>query len=240
MSGVQLDSEAIQDIAARRDLREPNREALESIVIELSQHYDVAGKDRPMEAVVDVATGVGKTYIMAAAIDYLATVRGGRNFAVVTPGRTILRKTEDNFTPGHPKSLLGAMRVRPVVITSDNFASPYVRAAMDDPTQVKLYIFTVQALTKPQTTDVGRKTHKFQRAWARRSTSTCSRWTTSSCSPTSTTPTTATLSPRPSATCGPRRCSGSQPPRTRRRRRTRLSIATRSPRPSPPASSRRR
>ncbi len=162
MSGVQLDGEAIQDIAARLDLREPNREALESIVIELSQHYDVAGKDRPMEAVVDVATGVGKTYIMAAAIDYLATVRGGRNFAVVTPGRTILRKTEDNFTPGHPKSLLDAMSVRPVVITSDNFASPLVRAAMDDPAQVKLYIFTVQALTKPQTTDVGRKTHKFQ------------------------------------------------------------------------------
>lgn len=162
MSSVQLDRDAIQEIAARLDLREPNQEALESIVIELSQHYDVAGRARPMEAVVDVATGVGKTYIIASAIDYLATVRGGRNFAVVTPGRTILRKTEDNFTPGKAKSLIDAMLVRPVVITSDNFASPTVRAAMDDPRQVKLYIFTVQALTKPQTSDVGKKTHKFQ------------------------------------------------------------------------------
>jgi type III restriction enzyme len=36
-----------------------------------------------------------------------------------------------------------------------------MRAAMDDSEQVKLFIFTVQALLKP-TTEVGRKTHKFQ------------------------------------------------------------------------------
>lgn len=162
MSGVRIDTAAIGEIAANLDLREPNREALESIAIELSQHYDVERKDRPMEAVIDVATGVGKTYIMASAIDYLATVRGVRNFAVITPGRTILRKTQDNFTPGHSKSLLDAMLVRPVVITSDNFASPAMGSAMDDPTQIKLFIFTVQALTKPQTSDVGKRTHKFQ------------------------------------------------------------------------------
>jgi len=84
-----------------------------------------------------------------------------RNFAVIAPGRTILHKTVANFTPGHPKSLLGGMEVRPVVITSENFATAAMRAALDDPVQVKLFIFTVQALLKPES-KLGRKTHKFQ------------------------------------------------------------------------------
>lgn len=155
-----FDGDRIETIAARLDLRRPNQEALESIVATLAQHYDLEGKEPPFEGVVDVATGVGKTYIMAAAIEYLAA-DGVRDFAVIAPGRTILEKTVANFTPGSPKSLLGGMEVTPVVITSDNFATAAMRAAMDDPDQVKLYIFTVQALLKPET-KVGRKTHKFQ------------------------------------------------------------------------------
>ena len=69
-----------------------------------------------------------------------------RDFVVVTPGRTILEKTRDNFTPGHPKSLLGPMSFQPVVITAENFTTPVMRAAMDDDTQVKVYLFTVQSL----------------------------------------------------------------------------------------------
>lgn len=155
-----FDLDRIEAIAARLDLRQPNKEALESIVFELAQHYEIDREPPPFESVVVSATGVGKTYILTAAIEYL--VAGGvRNFAVITPGRTILEKTVANFTPGHPKSLLRGMEVRPVVVTSDNFATPAMRAALDDPEQVKLFIFTVQALIKPETT-VGRKTHKFQ------------------------------------------------------------------------------
>lgn len=161
MTGEPFDTNRIDAIASRLDLRRPNREALESIVYEVGQHYDIDGRTRPFEAVVDVATGVGKTYIMAAAIEYFAG-EGVGDFAVITPGKTILEKTVTNFTPGHPKSVLGGMEVRPVVITSDNFASAAMRAAMDDPEQTKVYIFTVQALLKPQTTNVGRRTHKFQ------------------------------------------------------------------------------
>jgi type III restriction enzyme len=161
VSELQIDFDLIADVASRLDLREPNKEALESIAAEVSQHYDVEGGDPPFEAVVDSATGVGKTYILAATIEYFAAAKGTRDFAVITPGRTILDKTVDNFTLGHPKSLLGPMAVRPVVITSDNFASPSMRAAMADPDEVKLYVFTVQALTKPGT-KTGRRTHKFQ------------------------------------------------------------------------------
>ncbi|TAK20478.1 MAG: hypothetical protein EPO26_18055 [Chloroflexota bacterium] len=155
-----IDQDRIEAIAARLDLREPNKDALASIVYEIAQHYDIDREPPPFEAVVDSATGVGKTYILAAAIEYLAG-DGVRNFAVIAPGRTILDKTVANFTPGHPKSLLGGMEARPLVITSENFATAVMRAAMDDPEQVKLFIFTVQALTKPQTT-LGRRTHKFQ------------------------------------------------------------------------------
>lgn len=90
-----------------------------------------------------------------------------RNFAVITPGRTILDKTVSNFTAGHPKSLLGGMEVRPVVISSENFNTASMRREMDDVTKVKLFIFTVQALTKPNSSDAGRKTHKFQEGLGR-------------------------------------------------------------------------
>ncbi len=155
-----FDLDRIEAIAARLDLREPNKDALASIVFETAQHYQIDREPPPFEAVVDVATGVGKTYVLAGTIEYFA-LDGVRNFAVIAPGRTILNKTVANFTPGHPKSLLGGMEVRPVVITSDNFATPAMRATMDDPEQVKLFIFTVQALLKPES-KLGRKTHKFQ------------------------------------------------------------------------------
>lgn len=150
----------IEAVASSLDLRVPNQEALESIVFETVQHFDLDGKAAPFEAVVDAATGVGKTYILAGAIEYFAAT-GTRNFAVIAPGRTILEKTVANFTPGHRKSLLGGMEVEPVVITSDNFASPAIAQAMEDEQQVKLFIFTVQALTRP-TAKTGRKTRKFQ------------------------------------------------------------------------------
>jgi type III restriction enzyme len=153
------DEDRVAVITARLDLREPNRVALETIAVRVSQHFDVDGKTPPFRAVVDAATGVGKTYILAAVMDYFA-VDGVRNFAVITPGRTILDKTQTNFTPGHPKSLLGGMEVEPLVITSENFASAAMRNAMDDPEKVKLYVFTVQSLTKPGTKQ-GKKTHDF-------------------------------------------------------------------------------
>jgi len=160
VNGSLVDLDLIEEIAARLDLRAPNREAVISIAAALAEHYQVDGRPPPFEGIVDLATGVGKTYILAGALEYLAAT-GGRNFAVITPGRTILDKTVANFTPGHRRSLLAGMLTRPVVITADNFATAAMRAAMDDETRVKLYVFTVQALVRP-TSLVARRTHKFQ------------------------------------------------------------------------------
>lgn len=161
MINQHINEEAIEDIATRMDLRLPNREALESVATALSYYYGPLRGTPPYEAVIVSATGVGKTYILASAVEYLARVENVRNFAVIAPGRTILEKTVANFTPGHPKSLLEFMDVRPVVITSENFDTASIRVAMDDPDQVKLYIFTVQSLTRPNT-KLGRRTHEFR------------------------------------------------------------------------------
>lgn len=160
MTDLATEKNVIEDVASRLDLREPNREALETIAYTAVQYFD-DGKSAPLEAVIDAATGMGKTYILAACIDYFSLSQRTRNFAIITPGRTILEKTIGNLTVGHKKSLLDGMTVKPLVITSDNFSTPMVRAAMDDESQVKVFVFTVQALTKPQT-KLGRKTHKFQ------------------------------------------------------------------------------
>jgi type III restriction enzyme len=161
MPELHLYEDVIFEIASRLDLREPNREAVQTLQAEVSQHYDVDQRTPPFEAVIDSATGVGKTFVLAGGMELLATTSDVRDFVIITPGRTILEKTRDNFTPGHPKSLLAPMSFRPVVITTENFATPAVRQAMDDDTRVKVYLFTVQSLLKPQS-KVGRRTHKFQ------------------------------------------------------------------------------
>jgi type III restriction enzyme len=161
MAELHLFEDVIAEIAARLDLREPNREAVQTLAAEVSQYYDVDEKLPPFEAVIASATGVGKTYILTGAMELFATTNNVRDFVIVTPGRTILEKTKDNFTPGHPKSLLGPMSFRPVVITAENFATPAIRAAMDDDSLIKIYLFTVQSLIKPES-KAGRKTHKFQ------------------------------------------------------------------------------
>jgi type III restriction enzyme len=161
VADLQLFEDGIAEIGARLDLRDPNLEALQTLAAEVSQHYDVNQAPPPFEAVIDSATGVGKTYILTGAMELFTATQEVQDFVIITPGRTILEKTKDNFTPGHPKSLLGPMSFRPVVITADNFATPAMRSAMDDESQVKIYLFTVQSLLKPEA-KTNRKTYKFQ------------------------------------------------------------------------------
>ena len=164
-AGSLVDDVALEMVASSLDLRVPNKRAVKTIALRVCEH-DASGSDGVFEGVIDAAVGMGKTYIMAAAMDYFAASEGTRNFAIITPGSTILQKTKGNFTKNHPKSLLPGLATHPVVITSENFNTPAMRAVMDDPVAVKLYIFTVQSLLKP-TTKVGRRTHKFQEGLGR-------------------------------------------------------------------------
>jgi len=161
MGEPNVDIDLLAEITSRLDLREPNAAAVESVANVVSHHFDVQGRGTPYECIVDSATGVGKTYVMAGLIEYFAgRDPAARNFLLLAPGRTIRDKSIQNFTPGHRKSLTAAMKSRPVVITADNFKSAAVMTAMEDDTKTKLFIFTVQALTSA--TGDGRETHEFQ------------------------------------------------------------------------------
>lgn len=143
---IPYDPALVEEVAARMDLRVPNREALDAI----ARRFDEAD-GAAFEAVCDLATAVGKTYIAGAIVDYLST-SGIRNFLIVVPNRTVLRKTVRNFTEGDIKSVTG-MDVTPIVITSEDYARGQVAASLSDDTRTKLFVFTVQALTRP--TDKG-------------------------------------------------------------------------------------
>ncbi len=158
---LQLHQDAVAEISARLSLRAPNQLAIETLDAELSQHFDVEAGQLPFEVIVDVATGVGKTYILAGAMELMVEAYDITNFVIIAPGSTILKKTKDNFTQNHPKSLLGPMSFDPLVITAENFSSPAVAAAIDDPNLVKIYLFTVQSLLRP-TAKQNRKVHQFQ------------------------------------------------------------------------------
>ncbi|MEY9949515.1 DEAD/DEAH box helicase family protein [Kitasatospora sp. GAS1066B] len=161
MGELQFQSDLLDEVAHRLDLRAPNRKAIESVLLRTSDHYDVQGNSEPYECIVDSATGVGKTYVMAGLMEYFAGAEAPvRNFLLLAPGRTIRDKSIQNFTPGQRKSLRHLLRSNPVVITADNFNTQATRIAMDDPAVTKLYIFTVQALTS--SSGEGRATHESQ------------------------------------------------------------------------------
>ncbi|MCT9625966.1 DEAD/DEAH box helicase family protein [Pseudarthrobacter equi] len=163
MTDVTIDQDLLKQIAARLELRDPNQQAIESVAAMTSMHYDVDGKEGPFECIVDSATGVGKTYVMAGLIDYFAGLETpARNFLLLAPGRTIRDKSVKNFTPGNSKSLTAAMKAAPYVVTKDNFKQSSTLTAMKDPSRTKLYIFTVQALTQKDEKSGGRETHEYQ------------------------------------------------------------------------------
>lgn len=160
LNPLDIDHDLLALISHQMELRRPNADAVEDIATAISDHIDRHGRTEPFEGVVDSATGVGKTYVLAGTIDYLAQARGWNNFVVIVPGRTIREKTIANFTPGSPRDLTSLLGVKTVLVTADNFNSPEMANAMEDPELVKVYVLTVQILLKPQA-DMNRKTRVF-------------------------------------------------------------------------------
>lgn len=148
MTWLRYDEALVDEIAAAMALRRPNAEAL-GAVAEALEPGDGG------EFVCDLATGVGKTYLAAAIIDYLAR-QGVRNVLFVTPGTTIQTKTIANFTPGSTKFVPGA-EVEPLLITAENFARGQVGDALHDDDILKLFVFNVQQLINP-TANTSRRT----------------------------------------------------------------------------------
>src|SRR4030042_2565449 len=70
-----------------------------------------------------LATGVGKTRLMAAMIAQLYYTKGLKDFFILTPSETIYTKTIDNFTPGSNKYVLEGLTDFPLfnLITGENY-----------------------------------------------------------------------------------------------------------------------
>lgn len=83
---ITYDSDMLESISSEFDLRTPNKEALRQLVSTLDGDYDPS-----VMQVLSLATGVGKTYLMAAFIEYLRR-HGVGNVVIVTPGKTVRRR----------------------------------------------------------------------------------------------------------------------------------------------------
>ncbi|MFI5839340.1 DEAD/DEAH box helicase [Catenuloplanes sp. NPDC051500] len=149
MSWLPYDADLVAQIAAAMDLREPNAAALAAAA------RAVAPGDGS-EAVCELATGVGKSYVSAALVEYLAE-RGVRNILIVTPGTAVHEKTVGNFTPGHPRYVPGG-EWTPAIVTGR------ARGPAPDPDSLTLYVFTVQQLIRPGAS-AGRRLHAPDEAW---------------------------------------------------------------------------
>lgn len=153
-SAIEYEQSLVEDVSSRLDLRDPNKFALDAVAREFDKFPDTS-----FEAICEIATAVGKTYLAAGIIEYLAASKV-RNILIVVPGRTVLSKTIENFTPGSSKSING-LEAEVYLVTAENFNTSATRNAFDDPTKLKLFVFTVQSLIKPPA-DLERKTREFQ------------------------------------------------------------------------------
>jgi type III restriction enzyme len=144
MTWLENDQDLVAEIGVRVGLRDPNKRALSAIVENI-------GAEDFREVVCDLATGVGKTYITAGLVEYLFA-KGVRNVLIMTPGKVVLEKTVGNFTPGHAKYIPN-LEVQPLVVTRENFQRSEVGDALHNPNTLKIYIFNVHQLLKPNVKD---------------------------------------------------------------------------------------
>ncbi|OAA16968.1 Type III restriction enzyme, res subunit [Corynebacterium afermentans subsp. afermentans] len=144
---IALDQGLIDSIATEFQLRDPNKRALRKLI------YHLTGDFNPLEPMVmHMATGAGKTYLMAALIEYLSRF-GVKNVMVVVPPSTVLEnKTVQNFTQGSRRYVDGFSSA-PQVVSPGNYGawrsgqSELFRNAADGP---MVYVFNVSQLIEPK------------------------------------------------------------------------------------------
>lgn len=108
-----------------------------------------------------LATGVGKTRLMAAMIAYLYYTKGLKDFFILTPGETIYTKTIDNFTQSSKKYVLDGLTDFPMfnLVTGENYA--YANFGNQLFEAVNIYIFNIQKIFNERT-DVEFRFHRYQ------------------------------------------------------------------------------
>lgn len=166
---LSYDENLVAELSNKFDLRAPNAEALADLVKRIEEgNYDAL---EPL--VLNLATGAGKTYVMAAFIEYLRR-QGHPNVMVVTPTKVVQDKTVLDFTEGSHR-YIGGFDVPPRLVTPGDVSKLRIDNVASDlfvgEGASTLYVFNVQQLFPPKdggknvaTGDEAarRKTWKFQ------------------------------------------------------------------------------
>lgn len=98
-----------------------------------------------------MATGIGKTRLMGAAIYYLYKTKGYKHFMILAPGNTIYDKLRAEAAPSHPKYVFRGLEAemgRPKVYDGENYLSYPVKYEqgeifVENTSEVQLFIFNI-------------------------------------------------------------------------------------------------
>ena len=200
VADLQLFEDAIAEIAARLDLREPNADAVRTLAAEVSQHYDVEERQPPFEAVIDSATGVGKTYILAGAMELLRRRLRRPRLRHRDPGSDDPREDAGQLhagpseEPARADELPAGRRSRQRTSTRRRCGRRWTTIRRSRSTS------SPSSRSSSRSRRSAARRTSSRRAWGPSSTPTSRQRSGSSCSPTSTTATTARRSRRRSAT----------------------------------------
>ncbi|MCA8833927.1 MAG: DEAD/DEAH box helicase family protein, partial [Proteobacteria bacterium] len=153
----------VEDIAERLSLRDPQLYSLEILAwvadnISLAKDADVdaalqkiSGKhgtvtdfERDFPSLCfALATGVGKTRLMGAAIAYLYAAKGMKNFFVLAPNLTIYKKLITDFTAGTSKYVFNGLAEfiahTPQIITAENYENRGGLSAPEDYIHINIF-----------------------------------------------------------------------------------------------------
>lgn len=117
----------------------------------------------------DMATGIGKTRLMGAAIYYLYKTKGYKHFFILAPGNTIYDKLRKESNPVHPKYIFKGLEAemgRPKVYDGENYVRYPARFVqgeieIEKTSEIQLFIFNIGKIFNSKT-DTTFKFHKYQ------------------------------------------------------------------------------
>ena len=98
-----------------------------------------------------MATGIGKTRLMGAAIYYLYRTKGYKHFMILAPGNTIYDKLRAESAPSHPTYVFRGLEAemgRPKIYDGENYLSYPVKYEqgelfVENTSEVQLFIFNI-------------------------------------------------------------------------------------------------
>lgn len=180
-------ADMVNKIGYAMSLRDPQKEAL-SYLAAISENCDYKNQSKSeIEAIAtehceggqaikvakefdfpsfcfDMATGIGKTRLMGAAIYYLYKTKGYRHFFILAPGNTIYDKLRKEAHPSHPKYIFKGLEAEmgvPRVFDGENYTQ-YRQQQMEieKTSKIQLFIFNISKIFTRG--DVQFKFHKFQ------------------------------------------------------------------------------